>query len=275
MNSIKIFLVVSSILLTHLAQAQHLTWFEAEGDVYYEMVGCISGSDIQYYSGKGGGKLLANVQANGSGIALFKSDHKFKPAAVLNTKTPNKKKIAGTGKLLFIGEKDFSFKNAALEQKNEQIYLEWTSSLQSDEVLEFEILKSNDAINYMTAGKLTGVKSKLETSYNFKEENTGSALFYKVRIILGGDQKFVSKVYSLDNKLGITPSSATSLIQLTVPNGMNTAEYRIISESGQVVLTGTLTSITANISVNNLAAGNYFVMLNSANKKFTGRFIKL
>ena len=76
-----------------VSQAQEVAWFEAEGNVYYEVTNCRPLSDVMFYSADKGGKLLQTITTDENGrfqaserITLGKTSASIVPVAALNTK---------------------------------------------------------------------------------------------------------------------------------------------------------------------------------------------
>src|SRR6478752_8318706 len=90
--------------------------YDMEGTSFVEVAHCIPGSDIAFYSHKGGGKILKAVIADKNGKAIFEQTGNFNPAFAVNVTKKNSAGVSGNGMVDFASTKLFSLQDVRLEK---------------------------------------------------------------------------------------------------------------------------------------------------------------
>ena len=79
---------------------------------------------------------------------------------------------------------------------------------------------------------------------------------------------------TLANSINLMPNPADNYIELTINSNVDVKEAVVYNAFGQMIQTVELTDNHARIDLSNMAAGMYFVRVNSDNLSATKKFIR-
>ncbi|MBK8609502.1 MAG: FG-GAP repeat protein [Chitinophagaceae bacterium] len=172
-----------------------------------------------------------------------------------------------------------SFKAAWL-QKGKSAKINFTTDKESG-ICCFDIEKSTDGISYTTIGSIPAKNTAAIQDYSFVDENAiNKNQFYRLKI-KGIDAKVeYSNIqqlqYSGATDILVFPNPTTDFLQLQLNGSFQKMSMQIVNSSGQVVkqLTVSASNQTITIPVQNLAAGQYWLKLQSGEEKQVLQFIK-
>lgn len=145
--------IITAIAITGLlcepitAQQLRAYIYIAEGHHYYHIVDAMPGSNIAFYSQRGGGKLLKNMPVDDNGFSLYKVDGNA-PAMVVNSSNVSSGKSGGGKVVHFADVREFEIDNFKLERKSDKNIVSWHAAVTDLNAYEFVILKSNDGVKF-------------------------------------------------------------------------------------------------------------------------------
>jgi len=250
--------------------------FETDGTITYDVKGCIPGSDISFYSTQGGGEMMNEVTVNATGNARVVWSRKNAPAFVLNVLSTNAAGIAGNGMVTFIGDKEFTVNDVALDNGGGNVTLRWNGAVNNVGNYTFQVLKSVNGGNWSVVQTVNAQSTAL-MPYSFTDQSESNAsAIYELRVIDGTNEVYyTSNVLAADGSNGINvyPTVAHSTINI-LQNDTRNSSYRIMNMLGQVMVSGELSNTMNTCSVAGLPAGNYLVEVSNASSKTTAKIIK-
>jgi len=175
--------------------------------------------------------------------------------------------------------------NFDAKMNNGQVYLNWTTSFESNSS-HFEIERSSNGLNFEKIGSVkAATNSSAKTNYQFVDDKapvSGRKLFYRLKMVDLDESNSRSRVAVLDlvpdNRLLIVyPSPAKDRISVIV-NNREDGVLRISDQQGKLVFNRQLGaqrgSSQYEISVSNYAPGVYYVQLISGGVVQTIKFVK-
>ena len=142
----------------------------------------------------------------------------------------------------------------------------------------FDVEHSVNGVNFTSVGRVTGGgSSSTERTYTFIHATIakGKNYYRLAQYDLNGDVKYSQVIVLSANgsvKLQIKPNPATSVITVTASSAIDGSQYSIRSSTGQVIKKGILSS--QQINVQQLSAGQYYLILESAGEILQSTFIK-
>ena len=100
--------------------------------------------------------------------------------------------------------------------------------------------------------------------------------YYRIKAITAAGVTYYSNIVSLK---GVTGRGKFSIAGNFISNELvvlsdNAYQYKIADISGKTIASGTLSNGTTRINLNNAARGMYFIQVQSADEKWTEKFIK-
>ena len=170
--------------------------------------------------------------------------------------------------------------NAAWIQKGKAARLDFKTDKESG-VCCFDIEKSFDGFNFYSIGTLPAKNISGIQSYSFIDGNaTDKNQFYRIKIRGIAGQLDYSNMQHLQNdkatEILVFPNPTTDVLQLQLNNAFDKMNVQIINNTGQLVklLNVAASNQIITIPVQNLAAGKYWLRLQSGNEKQMLQFVK-
>ncbi len=170
--------------------------------------------------------------------------------------------------------------NAAWQQKGKTARLDFKTDKESG-ICCFDVEKSSDGFNYYSIGTLPAKNISGIQSYSFIDANaTGKKQFYRIKIKGIAGQIDYSNIQQLQNdkatEILMFPNPTTDVLQLQLNKVYDKMNVQIINSAGQLVkhLTVPASNQTITIPVKNLAAGKYWLHLQSDSEKQVLQFVK-
>ncbi len=170
--------------------------------------------------------------------------------------------------------------NATWMQKGKTARLDFKTDKESG-VCCFDIEKSTDGFNFYSIGTLPAKNISGIQSYSFIDANsTAKKQFYRLKIKGIAGQLDYSNIQQLQNdkttEILVFPNPTTDVLQLQLNKSYDKMNVQVINSAGQMVKQ--LTVISSNqiitIPVQNLAAGKYWLHLQSGEEKQVLQFVK-
>ncbi len=174
--------------------------------------------------------------------------------------------------------------NAAWLQKGKTAKINFTTDKESG-ICCFDILKSLDGFNFYSIGTRAAKNISGIQSYSFIDNNAiNKKQFYRLKIKGSNGQVDYSNIQQLQNngstEILVFPNPTTDVLQLQLNGAYDKMNVQIINSAGQLVKQMQITSanqtipIAIGIPVQNLAAGKYWLHLQSGNEKQVLQFVK-
>jgi len=275
-RSLSLYLFGLAALLPFTAGAQQVYFFEAEHANYYHVSKCLPNSDIQFYSTRGGGKMLRQATVDEKGEYRITGVDGFAPAFVLNTKQPNSKGIGGNDIVSFFDKKEFTIEDITIKTLNGVTTLTWKAAADPAKAIFFEVLAGDDGINYTSVKHIdaSGTENMLGYSY----ENEGSAAsFYKIKVINAqqGERYATGILAAQAGNAKIYPTIVKASVSVALDKQYADARYKLYSADGRLVTSGNLSNTVNEIALGDLASGNYFISVEAAKKRTVAQLQKL
>ena len=231
------------------------------------------------------GVELKNVinKINGGRYTKLRARIKYDPATAITGQVygpwRNVSSIIDANNLGVLPIELISF-NAAWLQKGKTARLDFKTDKESG-VCCFDIEKSADGFNFYKIGTLPAKNISGILSYSFIDGNaTGKKQFYRIKIKGIAGQVDYSNIQQLQNdkatEILVFPNPTTDVLQLQLNKVYGKMNVQIINSSGQMVKQLLLSAAnqTITIPVQNLAAGKYWLHLQSADEKQVLQFMK-
>jgi hypothetical protein len=170
--------------------------------------------------------------------------------------------------------------NAAWVQKGKSARLDFKTDKESG-VCCFDIEKSSDGFNYYRIGTLPAKNISGIQSYSFIDANAmGKKQFYRIKIKGIAGQTDYSNIQQLQNdkttEILVFPNPTTDVLQLQLNAAYNKMDVRVFNASGQLVkqMQVPASNQLVTIPVQNLAAGKYWLHLQSGGDRQVLQFVK-
>ena len=163
----------------------------------------------------------------------------------------------------------YSFDLSGIAQNNEH-QLSW--KIVADEAIEnITVEQSKDGQNFSTLYVLNGDARKF-ASNPFDNQKT----YYRIKAVTAAGVTYYSNIVSLK---GVAGRGKFSILSNFISNELvvlsdNSYQYKIADISGKTIASGTLINGTSRINLNNAAPGLYFIQVQSADEKWTEKFMK-
>jgi hypothetical protein len=205
--------------------------FEAEGTQYYEVTGCVPGSDVAFYSTPQGGVELSRQATDYNGTLQVQGNKKFNPAFAVSIPNLNYANIAGTGMVAFIGSKEFTMGKLGTESDGENLTISWNAAVNDPGNYTFELLKSVNGIVFSSVTTQVA-KSFNTTAYSFDDIlASGIDAWYEVRISGKNGLTYTTKPIYVNNGTGISlyPTITNDVINLQLSSSGRNPAYKIIN----------------------------------------------
>ncbi len=172
-----------------------------------------------------------------------------------------------------------SFK-AAWIQKGKTAKLDFVTDKETG-ICCFDIEKSTDGFNFTIIGSIPAKNTAAIQQYSFVDNNAKNKIqFYRLKIKGEAGKVEFSNIQQLQNdkatEILVFPNPTTDVLQLQLNKAFDKMNVQIINSSGQMVkqLTVTSSNQTITIPVQNLAAGKYWLRLQSGSEKQVLQFVK-
>ncbi len=170
--------------------------------------------------------------------------------------------------------------NAAWVQKGKTARLDFKTDKESG-VCCFDIEKSADGFNFYSIGTMPAKNIAGIQSYSFIDANASAKKqFYRIKIKGIAGQMDYSNIQQLSNdkatEILVFPNPTTDVLQLQLNKAYDKMNVRIFNASGQLVKQMQLPASNQiiTIPVQHLAAGKYWLHLQSASDKQVLQFVK-
>ncbi len=170
--------------------------------------------------------------------------------------------------------------NAAWLQKGKTARLDFKTDKESG-VCCFDVEKSSDGFNFYRIGTLQAKNISGIQSYSFIDANaTGKKQFYRLKIKGIAGQLDYSNIQQLQNdkatEILVFPNPTTNVLQLQLNKAYDKMNVQIFNSNGQLVkqIQVPASNQIITIPVQNLAAGKYWLHLQSADEKQVLQFVK-
>jgi hypothetical protein len=250
------------------AQSIQVSSFGVDGMHYHLTKNCAPGAALEYYSQRGGGKI---VRTDAAGNVLVRFGSKL-PAFVL---VRNAKQDAGT--VVFTEALDFELSGLKVTGENGSDNISWEASAQPS--ISFVLLASPDGKNYKTLAEFPAKPGPGVAAYTSHQKPAGN-LFYKVAVKHAGKGALyqtaaLSMTDGRANGAQVFPTAAKDFVHIRIPFTPGNNSYSIFNQQGQVALKGWLTNSTTAVNVAALPPGVYYVRVDAAGKFPAQRFVKL
>jgi hypothetical protein len=178
----------------------------------------------------------------------------------------------------------FVFKKFTVNETADGNQLDWTISSQSD-VVRYEVEYSNDAINFRKVASVDAVSGAGDINYNFLHRITNDMDgFYRIKIINTDNSYDYSVVGSVKAKKLITkltayPNPTTGLFKIKIPaESRGALNLRLYDDIGRLIMTKRLDVLPGTqevpVNISHVAAGNYQVVCEGYQAKWTTRILK-
>lgn len=249
--------------------------YEAEGTQYYQVTGCVAGSDVAFYSTPQGGVELSRQVTDNNGALQVAGSKDFSPAFAVSIPDPNKANVRGTGMVSFIGDKEFTMSKVGASSNGENVTISWNAAVNDPGNYTFELLKSINGVVF-SAVNTQGATTLNMIGYSFDDNlSSGTDAWYEVRITGKNGVTYTSQPIYVNNGSGISlyPTITSNVINLQLSAGNQNPAYKILNQEGQVLKSGTLTSSLSTLSVADFVPGNYLVQV-AGSKTTTLKFVK-
>ncbi|MFZ1785203.1 MAG: FG-GAP-like repeat-containing protein [Ferruginibacter sp.] len=170
--------------------------------------------------------------------------------------------------------------NAAWLQKGKSAKLNFTTDKENG-ICCFDIEKSTDGFNFYAIGTVAAKNTSSLQSYSFIDGNANDKnQYYRLKIKGLSGKTELSNIHQLtyDKAIEILvfPNPTTDVLQLQLNRSFDKMNLQIVNSSGQIVkqLTVSASNQTITIPVQNLAAGKYWLRLQSGDDKQVLQFVK-
>lgn len=170
--------------------------------------------------------------------------------------------------------------NTAWLQKGKTAKLDFKTDKENG-ICCFDIQKSTDGFNFYSIGTLPAKNTSGIQSYSFIDNNAKNKnQFYRLKIKGIAGKIEYSNIQQLQNdkatEILVFPNPTTDVLQLQLNAAYEKMYIQIFNASGQLVkqLTVQASNQTITIPVQNLAAGKYWLQLQSGNDKQVLQFVK-
>jgi hypothetical protein len=170
--------------------------------------------------------------------------------------------------------------NAAWVQKGKTARLDFKTDKESG-VCCFDIEKSSDGFNFYRIGTLPAKNTSGVQAYTFIDANaTAKKQFYRLKIKGIAGQTDYSNIQQLSNdkatEILVFPNPTTDVLQLQLNKAYEKMNVRIINASGQPVkqMQVPASNQVITIPVQHLAAGKYWLQLQSGSDRQVLQFVK-
>ena len=242
------------------------TVFQIDNNCIIDVSDCVPKTKVEFYSTLQGGKLMQSILLNEQGKTRLIVDVNKMPAFVLNTneKQSNGENI-GSRKVQYFMEKEFIVKDLALNTENHQAKLTWNATINDNENISFEIMKSNDGINYFVLKSINATTKEWNT-YSFVDEN-GTNASYKLKVIKNSiEERYLSNaLLSKENSILIYPTTTNNRFTIESKNAQN-CNYTICNIVGQKILSGYLQNNQTSLDISSLNNGEYLITVATQDK---------
>ncbi|MBK6379307.1 MAG: T9SS type A sorting domain-containing protein [Chitinophagaceae bacterium] len=170
--------------------------------------------------------------------------------------------------------------NAAWLQKGKTARLDFKTDRENG-ICCFDIEKSADGFNYYSIGTVPAKNISGIQSYSFIDANaTGKNQFYCLKIKGIAGQLDYSNIQQLQNdkatEILVFPNPTTDALQLHLNKVYDKMQVQIINSAGQMVKKLIVASYSQSIkiAVQDLAAGKYWLQLQSGSERQVVQFVK-
>ncbi len=170
--------------------------------------------------------------------------------------------------------------NAAWQQKGKTVKLDFKTDKEGG-ICCFDIEKSSDGFNFYSIGTLQANNISGIQSYSFIDTRANAKnQYYRIKIKGINGRHVYSNIQQLQfnraTEILLFPNPTTDLLQLQLNKAYNKLNIGIFNEAGQLVYQQTLpaTDQVISVPVQKLAAGKYWLHLQSAADKQVLQFVK-
>jgi protocatechuate 3,4-dioxygenase beta subunit len=169
---------------------------------------------------------------------------------------------------------------AGLDGKNRTLW--WTTASEIN-VSHFDVERSNHpSKGFDSIGEVTAKNTSAMCHYSLIDYNisTDEVSYYRLKMMDFDGSFSYSKVVTVNNEavknISVSPNPATSDIVIKHPKAFNNTLVKIISAGGHVISTGSIQkdATATQLSVNDLAQGFYFVIIESGIDRHVFKFLK-
>ena len=251
--------------------------YDMEGASYVEVAHCIAGSDVAFYSNRGGGKVVKAAVADKNGKVVFEQTGNFNPAFAVNLTQKNNAGIAGNGMVDFASAKLFSLQDVKLDKNvNSQNVISCKVKVSFENAI-IEVQKSADGANFKTIDSRSVDKSNSFSNITFTDDKENSAVYRLVLLNKTDNSSYITKPVQNEAIAGIAkiyPSPVSNDLTITVAPEVKQASYVVLDNAGKVLKQGKFTQQTFRVAVSDLTKGIYFIKITGNNKTETKQFIK-
>ncbi len=260
--------------------------------------------DIRLYITKSEFELLKSAPSSGitgiEDIAIFKSNDPCSAGLDYALPIPTTYEDYDFGYILKASITSFSsfyFSNRSFQalpleilaftgdSKNNDVLLRWTTEHEYN-ARDFDIERSTDGSNFITAGNVAAYNTPGKHEYNFTDQNAGALtngrLYYRIKQKdLDGKYEY-SKTITVSlpvvRSFTLSPNPAQSFLEITY-NGYNVHDnlkLQITDMSGKKLLEQTIIPAAKvhKINISTLSRGVYFISILNNGSRITGKFVK-
>lgn len=253
-----------------------LSFFKAEGRVFYEVHGCRPKTDVAFYSNRGGGKLIKTMTVDDAGCLRVCAQDGFRPAFVLNSGAFNAVGRRGTGKVYFFDYMEFNFDAFEFSVQQNAATLSWKAEVLNGNEMFFDVQKSLDGVAFTKYAIIDAHTNQGLHQYAVTDQNYGDAFY---RIIVQHRTKgtrYTSTILGIENSgVKVLPTASNGEFTLRIKKKDIGAKYDIINQQGQLIASGLFERETSVIDASAYASGAYFVVVYASGDKHTAKFFRL
>jgi hypothetical protein len=173
--------------------------------------------------------------------------------------------------------------DAQFNNTTKNVDVTWTTASEINNDF-FEVLRSNDAVNFHVIGKVDGAgNSSLVKDYTFEDSNPLTGIsYYKIRQVDFNGMSDNTEIRAVSNTGGVTTGTLFAYPNPLIGQDLTIVysnldkgnwKYRLVDITGKIVLAQTKTSESNagafSLNLEQLPAGVYLFQLNTQSQNFT------
>jgi hypothetical protein len=270
-----VFLLAAVSMSAQYNVQRKATGYIKDGNVYYQVTGCVPFSDLEFYSEPSGGNLLAVVQADNLGEAVIKIPAGVSYAFALNRVKATKKGDAGIALYIALGVPVMEVKSV----KDEAGILQW-QVITSREGVTSEVYSSSDGMPY---SQIATLRQADAVGNNYQYTTAGSDGGKTVYCVQVTEPATGLKVMLGKNAVSkesvpvvrVSPSVFTDVINVQVQQNV-TGYVQVFNNVGNLVYNGNIRQGNNSINLSKFAAASYIIKVTGRNNRtlYNGRVVK-
>jgi hypothetical protein len=251
------------------------TGYIKDGTAYYQVIGCVPFSELEFYSAPSGGNMLAVVQADNIGEAVVKVPADASYAFALNRVKATKKGDAGLAYYIGLGAPVMEVKSV----KDEAGMLQW-QVIAKNEGVTSEVFSSSNGAPY---DRITTLKQADAAGNTYSYTHAAGGNDKTVYCIQVADPVSGLKVTLGKNVVNkesvaavrVSPSIFTDVVNVQVQHQVS-GTVQVFNNVGNLVYSGNIRQGNNSINLSKVAAASYIIKVTGSNNRtlYNGRVIK-